>query len=420
MRLKQVWPDTAIAIDEPPDGGWRAWSQIVPGHIANMMSWGYATGFAVFQLYYKQTLHLPASQVSWVGSIQIFLCFVIGMISGRVSDAGFPRHMYGAGAIISIFAIFMTSLAKTYWQILLAQAFCSGIGGGLMFMPATANIAVYFKKKRSLAVALNGCGSSTGAILFPAVIQFLTPKVGFPWAVRICGFIAMILASIGFVLLKPRKLIRLPAPIVDWTAFGDIPYVLFNIGAFLIYFSLFTMLIYINSYARESIGLSDQESINFVLITSAVAIPARPIFGYIADRYWGPVNTFGLNCLALGLMAFAWIGIRERAGMYAYSVAMGFVNGGAQGIFTSAASSFVKDITKMGTWMGMTFALCGFATLSGPPTMGAIIDASGGIYFYAQVWAGSVIILGGSIILTSSMVVASRRRRSLKARGKPV
>lgn len=243
-------PLAAIPIDDPPDGGWRAWSQIIPGHIANMMSWGYATGFAVFQLYYKQTLHLPASQISWIGSIQIFLCFVIGMVSGRLSDAGFPRHMYAIGATISVFAIFMTSLATTYWQILLAQAFCSGIGGGLMFMPATANVAIYFKKKRSLAVALNGCGSSTGAILFPAVIQFLTPQIGFPWAVRTCGFIAMFLAVIGFVFLKPRKLRRLPAPIVDWRAFKNIPYASFSVGAFLIYFSLFTMLIYVSHLLR--------------------------------------------------------------------------------------------------------------------------------------------------------------------------
>lgn len=161
--------------------------------------------------------------------------------------------------------------------------------------------------------------------------------------------------------------------------------------------------------------MSDTESINFVLVTSAVAIPARPIFGYLADRYLGPVNTFGLNCLALGIMAFGWIGIRGRAAMYAYSVIMGFVNGGAQGIFTSAASSFVKDMTKMGTWMGMIFALCGFATLSGPPTMGAIIDASGGKYIYAQIWAGSVIIIGGCIILATSMMVRWKTGVSLVA-----
>ncbi|KAI1106284.1 MFS general substrate transporter [Jackrogersella minutella] len=398
-----------IPIDEPPDGGLLAWSQVVPAHIANMLSWGYGTGFSVFQLYYKQTMNLPAAQVAWVGSIQIFLCFVIGMVSGRLSDAGYPRVLYAVGAVISLFGMFMTSLATTYWQILLAQGFCSGIGGGLMFMPATANVATYFKKKRSLAMALNGCGSGTGAILFPATVQFLIPRLGFGWAVRMCGFIGIFLAVIGFSLFRPRKLLRIPAPIVDWTAFRNGPYVMFTAGSFLIYFSLFTMLLYINSFARESIGLSDIESINFVLITNAVTIPARPIFGVIADRYVGPVNTFGLNCIASGVMAFGWMGVHKRADMYAFSVVMGFVNGAAQGIFSSAASSFVKDVRKMGTWIGMVYALCGFATLAGPPTMGAIIDASGGKYVWGQLWLGLTIVIGGILILTSSMLVGFRR-----------
>lgn len=237
----------AIPVEEPPDGGFLAWSQIIPGHIANMMSWGYGTGFAVFQLYYKETLHLPASQISWVGSVQIFLCFLVGMISGRLSDAGYSKYLYATGASLVVFGMFMTSLVDgTYWQIFLAQGICNGIGGGLMFMPATANIATYFKKKRSLAVALNGCGSSTGAILYPAIVQFLTPKIGFHWAVRVCGFISTFLAIIGFCILKPRKLRRLPAPVIDLSAFKYAPYTIFSAGAFLIYFSLFTMLIYVS------------------------------------------------------------------------------------------------------------------------------------------------------------------------------
>ncbi|KAI2469253.1 MFS general substrate transporter [Annulohypoxylon bovei var. microspora] len=407
---------SAIPVEEPPDGGFLAWSQIVPGHIANMLSWGYATGFSVFQLYYKEAMHLPASQVSWIGSIQIFLVFLVGMVSGRLSDAGYPRLLYATGAIVTVFGMFMTSLATQYWQVLLAQGFCTGIGGGLMFMPATANVATYFKKKRSLAVALNGCGSSTGAILFPALVQFLIPKIGFGWAVRTCGFISLALACIGFSILRPRKLRRIPAPVVDWAAFKNIPYSTFCAGAFLIYFSLFTMLIYINSFARESIGLSTLESINFVLITNAVAIPARPIFGIIADRYVGPVNTFGLNCIALGIMAFGWIGVHTRSDMYAYSVVMGFVNGAAQGIFSSAVSSFVTDVRKMGTWIGMVFALCGFATLAGPPTMGAIIDASGGRYIWGQLWAGLTIVIGGLLILTSSRLIAKDRGENLWAK----
>ncbi|KAI1484210.1 MFS general substrate transporter [Daldinia eschscholtzii] len=401
-----VPPD--VPSDEPPDapdGGWPAWSQVVSAHIANMISWGYGTGFSVFQLYYKQTMNLPAVQVSWIGSVQIFLCFLVGVASGRLSDGGHSRQLYATGAIICIFGMFMTSLTNTYWQILLAQGFCQGIGAGLVFMPASASVAVYFKKNRSFAIAASGCGSSSGAILYPAIVQFLMPSVGFPWAVRICGFISIALAIVGFCLLKPRELHRVPAPYLDLKAFKSLPYSLFTAGSFLVYFSLFTILIYINSFAREILGLGDVKSVEFVLVTNAIAIVARPIFGFLADKFLGPVETFGLNCIALGVMAFGWIGVHERIAMYVYSAFVGFVNGGAQGLFTSAISSFVPDVRKMGTWIGMTLGLCGFATLAGPPTMGAIVDANGGKYLWAQIWAGSTIIIGGTMVLISSRLV---------------
>ncbi|KAI1082296.1 major facilitator superfamily domain-containing protein [Whalleya microplaca] len=404
---------TTTLHDEPPDGGFLAWSQVIPAHIANMMSWGYGTGYAVFQLYYRQTMGWPAAQVSWVGSIQLFLYYVVGLGAGRLSDAGYTKILYGIGAVMCIIGIFMTSLATQYWQILLAQGFCNGIGGGLMFMPALANLGTYFKRKRSLAMALKACGTSTGAILFPAIIQYLTPKIGFPWAVRICGFIAMSLCIIGFTLIKPRKLRRTPGPIVDWKAFKNVPYAIFTAGSFLIYFSLFTLLIYINSYAHDIVGITDLESVNFILITSAAGIPARPIFGFLADRYTGPINTYGFNSAALGIVAFGWIGVHKRPDMYVYAVVTGFVNGAGQGVFPGALSSLVTDISKMGTWIGMVFALCGIAVLAGPPTMGGIIDASGGSYLWAQIWAGLVIIVGSSMVLFTSWLVGGRQQKKL-------
>ena len=165
--------------DDPPDGGLVAWSQVVSAHIATIMCWGYGTGYAVFQLYYTQELGFPAWQASWIGSVMLFLFFIMGLASGRLRDAGYTRECYIIGSAISCFGMFMTSLSTEYYQLLLAQGVCVGIGGGIMFMPAIANVATYFKEKRMLAMSINACGSSTGAIIFPAIVQYLIPKVGF-------------------------------------------------------------------------------------------------------------------------------------------------------------------------------------------------------------------------------------------------
>src|SRR4051812_8277979 len=57
---------------EPPDGGLVAWTQVAAGNLVNMIAWGYPATFGVFQLYYKDWLQLPQSQISWIGSVQLF------------------------------------------------------------------------------------------------------------------------------------------------------------------------------------------------------------------------------------------------------------------------------------------------------------------------------------------------------------
>lgn len=69
----------------PPDGGLKAWTQALSGHLIVCNTWGYIVSFGVFQTYYVGALGHPPSDISWVGSVQIFLLFFIGTFSGRVS-----------------------------------------------------------------------------------------------------------------------------------------------------------------------------------------------------------------------------------------------------------------------------------------------------------------------------------------------
>lgn len=73
----------------PPDGGWRAWCVVLSSHLVYMNTWGWVNSFGLFQAYYTQSLSLPASRVSWIGSISIFLLFFVGTLTGRLVDAGY-------------------------------------------------------------------------------------------------------------------------------------------------------------------------------------------------------------------------------------------------------------------------------------------------------------------------------------------
>ncbi|KAM0284829.1 hypothetical protein ACHAQH_001750 [Verticillium albo-atrum] len=322
-------------------------------------------------------------------------------VSGRPSDAGYGRHAVLAGSLLAVFGTFMTSLTTRYWEIFLAQGVCTGLGLGLMFMPSVAVISSYFKRKRSLALAVSATGTGTGSTVFPATVQYLIPKVGFPWAVRCAAVVALLFVILMNLLLKPRLTPRRKGPMVEWAAFKEPTYVLFTCGCFAYFWALYFGFFYINSYARTVIGFDSTTSINLLLVTNAAGIPARPVVGWLADTRIGPLNMFVICLTCVGGMLYAWIGVDERVGMYAFSIMYGLIAGASQGVFVGALASLTKDPSKMGTRFGMVCTLLAFATLAGPPTAGAIIDQSGGRYLWAQIWGGTVMLLAALMIIAA-------------------
>jgi hypothetical protein len=119
----------------PPDGGIVAWTQIGCAWLAVVNSWGFVNSFGAFQPYYETVLPQSASAISWIGSIQACLMFTLGIFSGRALDRGWFRPTVALGVAIQILGIFAMSGAKTYWQFLLTQGFCTGVGGGIFFIP---------------------------------------------------------------------------------------------------------------------------------------------------------------------------------------------------------------------------------------------------------------------------------------------
>ena len=110
----------------PPDGGFRAWSQVLVTFIVVLNTWGYINSFGVFQTYYVTALSHSLSDVSWIGSVQIFLLFFIGSFSGRATDAGYFRAALLSGTVLMLLGVFMSSLTTQYWQLFLAQGICVG------------------------------------------------------------------------------------------------------------------------------------------------------------------------------------------------------------------------------------------------------------------------------------------------------
>lgn len=240
-------PVSGLEPAPPPDGGTQAWVQVLMGHLVMINSWGYLTSFGIFQSYYTTSLGATPSAVSWIGSVQIFLVYVIGTFSGRALDAGYYHVFLACGSLLQVLAVFMTSISTQYWQLFLAQGICKGLGDGLVFCPTVSLVATYFSRNRVVAMACAASGGATGGIVFPVIAQQLLPKIGFAWTVRVMAFVisfnSVIVLCIAHVRLPPRK----SGPLVEWSAFKELPYTLFCVGMFLNLWAVYFAYFYVSS-----------------------------------------------------------------------------------------------------------------------------------------------------------------------------
>ncbi|KAI4209709.1 MAG: hypothetical protein LQ351_007363 [Letrouitia transgressa] len=387
----------------PPDGGLLAWTQAIMGHLLVANTWGYINSFGVFQTYYITTLGHPPSDISWVGSTQIFLLFFIGTFSGRATDYGLFRATYTLGSIFQVLGVFMTSLSTRYWQLFLAQGLCTGLGNGLTFCPSLAVLSTYFTTKRSLAIGIAASGSATGGIIYPVIVRQLLPQIGFAWTVRILGFVMLALQALTLVFMKPRLPPRKTGPLVEWAAFREASYTLFAIGMFLAFWAIYFAFYYIGSFGRNKLGLSQMDSVNNLLIMNGVGAVGRIVPNYFADRYFGPLNSLIPFVFGAGLLLYCWAAVDSRGGLTGFAVIYGLFAAGIQSLFPATTSSLTTDLKKAGVRMGMVFSIVSFACLTGPPLAGALVQERHGSYLYAQMFGGSV-LMGGTLVLIGSRV----------------
>lgn len=125
---------------------------------------GILNTFGAYQTYYEtgELYVASSSNISWIGSVQSSLLLLLGLMTGPLYDAGYFHVLMYSGSFLIIFGQMMTSLCREYYQALLAQGFCMGIGVGLIFIPGVAILSTYFSTNLALVNGIAAAGSGLG------------------------------------------------------------------------------------------------------------------------------------------------------------------------------------------------------------------------------------------------------------------
>lgn len=389
------------------------------------MTWGYLNSFGSFQTYYEQTMpDTPPSTISWIGSLQIWLTMVGGVFTGRLLDAGFFVPTFFVGAALQVLGMFLMSVSKTYWQLMLTQGVLTGLGGGIFFTPSlalvttvsdrpphpgspepllellTADLAKYFDKKRGLAMGLVTTGNSAGGIIYPLVVRQLIPKLGFAWTSRVLGFINLASLGVCLAFMRPRLPPRKSGPIIDWAAFREPVFDTFVAGWWLIMWANYYTFYYIASFAVEGLGMTYSAASILIMVVNGAGLPFRVIVPLFSDRL-GPLNVLLPVTLTWVIVAFCWVAVRDIGGYYAFTAVYGATSGAFQCLLPTTIASITDRLDKVGTRMGMAFAIVSISSMTGPPVGGALQASGSHPYLGPQLWAACSVLTGFILILVA-------------------
>ncbi|KAL7922894.1 putative MFS monocarboxylate transporter [Trichoderma austrokoningii] len=330
--------------------------------------WGIINTFGVFQTFYEQDIlsDMSASSNAWIGSVESFLLLFVGIITGPLFDAGYLYILLPFGSCMVAFGYMMTSLGTEYYQIMLAQGLCVGIGTGCLFVPAVAVLPQYFQRKRALANGIAATGASISG-------------VGFLWATRALGFVCFGTCAISIAVMRIRTSPKQRLALLQLSAFKELEYSLFCVAMFFGFLGFYNFLSYVQPWAmQERLVSNSNNNMGFYLVpmVNAASTVGRLAPNFLADL-WGPLNILSPAAGVTAILAFCWIAVHSTAGIIVLTLLYG-------------GFPVNSDLRDLGTRLGMMFAVLSVALLLGTPIGGAILSGSGS-YAGVQVFCGVTI-----------------------------
>jgi len=402
-----------------PDGGTQAWLSVLGGWLVCFCTFGFASSFGVFEDYYVRLGASSSSNISWIGSLQLFFLFFMGFPAGKLFDAGYFHETTAFGILLYVFSLMMLSLAnpKRYYQVLLAQGVGAGIGSGLLLVPALSVQSHHWRRLRSLAMGIVFTGSACGGIVYPIMVnQLFYNGVGFAWGVRAAAFLTLgllVLANFCLTTRLPSARDRLrggPEPRV-LRILVDPPYMLANVGAFLGLWGVFLPYFYLQVFVRVH-QLSSTLAFYTIAILNAASVVGRTLPNALADHI-GVFNMLIPTTAITGALVFVMFAATTPGGVIAFAIVYGFFSGALISLIAPTLASLSSSPEEVGIRIGFGYCFCSLAMLTGTPINGALLGPE-------DRWAGpvvfsGVVMLAGAVFLAAARECVVRRKVTWKA-----
>lgn len=193
----------------PPDGGW-GWMVVFGSFMIHIITDGMTYSFGMFYVEFLNYFNEGKGYTAWIVSILVGVTLASGPISSSFVNRYGCRPVTIAGSILAAICIFISMFAQNVLTLIFTIGIGTGLGFGLIYLPAIVSVTMYFEKYRSLATGIAVCGSGFGTFIFSPLTESLIGNFGWRGAMLIISAIVLNCIIFGAMfrpLQPPKKMI---------------------------------------------------------------------------------------------------------------------------------------------------------------------------------------------------------------------
>ncbi len=335
-----------------------------------------------------------------------------GVLMGRLIDRHGPMKPLLVATVLLSGGYILAGLAPGPVVFTLAQALLIGmLGSAAAFTPLVAEVSLWFRRRRGIAVAIAASGNYLAGAIWPPVLSWLMGAYGWRMAHVIVGLVCLVTMAPLALLLRARAP-EIPAgtgPVEGGAgrSFGlsrNALTVMLCAAGVACCVAMAMPQVHIVAYCGD-LGYGVARGAEMLSLMLACGIISRLASGFIADRIGG-VRTLLLGSVLQGLALSLFLFFDGLASLYVLSALFGLVQGGivpsyaviVRESFPASEAGTRVGIVLMATLVGM--ALGGWLS-------GVIFDLTGS---YAAAFFNGMLWNLANVAIMVSLLVRRRAR----------
>ncbi len=371
------------------------WAMVGVAFVSSFTVYGIAYSFGAFFKPMAMEFGTGRSATSAVFSITAFLYFMLGPLSGHLSDRFGPRVVIATGAIVMGTGLVLTSFIDRLWLGYLTYGAGVGIGVACGYLPMIAVVGGWFIRRRTTALGIAVAGIGCGTLCVAPAAAALIGKFGWRATDVIFG-LASAAILLGCAALARRPPIHvMPAEFRLRDAIRTPAFGLLYTSSLLCSIALYLPFVYLPDFARRH-GASEVAAAALVGLIGAASVVGRMGLGALGERA-GVIRLYQASFLVMALSFGVWMAARSYPPLVVFALMMGAAYGGYVAL-SPAVIAQLYGTGRLGVVLGVLYTSCGIGALCGPPLAGLIIDRTGS-YRWAVGFAFAVVLASFVVLL---------------------